>query len=291
MVGGGQRESIVQRLVGRKRLGLAEAFAIAAAEDVHRDRELVATEIGVASDLIGVDIDQLDDPVRVCAGGGGDEVNDWLAADAERRCERVRGEGDDVGASGKLALVIDQPAYPGEIGRVADGLAGTGAKRNRFGRVSGAAAAAMRVGFTKTAAIARTEALKSKDFAAVVGSTAEVAAVQSVRQRGIQVYAASRSFDGANSIAQSIILPMTQAFDREEIEEIVRVGFQNGQIRFSHEFSVVLSSLKVNRNVDLSWWDPLLRAQNADDFTYSLYFIPPPPKEDGAAPSGLDDED
>jgi hypothetical protein len=150
---------------------------------------------------------------------------------------------------------------------------------------SGAAAAAMRVEFTKTAAIARTEALQFKDFAAVVGSTAEVAAVKSVRQRGIQIYAASRSFDGANSIAQSIILPMTQAFDRHEIEEIVRVGFQNGQIRFSHEFFAVLASLKVNRSVDLSWWDPLLRAQNADDFTYSLYFVPPPPKETGTSGS------
>lgn len=156
---------------------------------------------------------------------------------------------------------------------------------------SGAAAAAMKVAFTKTAAIARTEALKSKDFAAVVGSTAEVTAVKPVRQRGIQIYAASRSFDGANSIAQSIILPMTQAFDREEIEEIVRVGFANAQIRFSHEFSVVLSSLKVNRNVDFSWWDPLLSAQNAEDFTYGFYFAPPPPQEGGAALGGFDGED
>lgn len=104
---------------------------------------------------------------------------------------------------------------------------------------------------------------------------AELTETKSVRKRGIKIYAAAGSFDQANSIAQSIIMPMTQAFDREEIEEIVCAGFKNGQIRYSHEFNPVLTALKVNQNVASAWWDPLLKAQNDDDFVSSLYIVPP----------------
>jgi hypothetical protein len=53
-------------------------------------------------------------------------------------------------------------------------------------------------------------------------------------------------------------MPMTQDFDRDEIESIVNVGFENGQIRYSNEFPSVLAALKLNRRVDLTWWDSLL---------------------------------
>ena len=141
-----------------------------------------------------------------------------------------------------------------------------------------AAAPAFKITFTKATAAARTEKLANKDFAATVGMTAGLTETKSVRQRGVKIYADSSSFDQANNIAQSIILPMTQAFDREEIEEIVRAGFENRQIRYSHEFFAVLTALKINRNADSSWWNPLLKAQNADDFLCSLYFVPPPPE-------------
>jgi hypothetical protein len=153
------------------------------------------------------------------------------------------------------------------------------------------AVAAIRVGFTKDAAIARTEALNYKDFVAAVGAAEELTFEKPVRRRAIKIYASSGSFDQANGIAQSIIMPMTQAFDRQEIEKIVDVGFENGQIRFSHEFFKVLAALKENKNVDLSWWDPLLRKQQKDTFQdtflYDLFFVPPPPKAEEPTPAGM----
>lgn len=154
---------------------------------------------------------------------------------------------------------------------------------------SSAAAAGIRVGFTREAAIARMQTLKYKDFVATVGAAAELTYEGSVRQRAMKFYASSGSFDQANSIAQSIIMPMTQALDRQEIEKIVHVGFENGQIRYSHEFSTVLAALKLNKNVDLSWWDPLLKAQQQDDFLYTLFIVPPPPKTEEPIPASMED--
>jgi hypothetical protein len=94
----------------------------------------------------------------------------------------------------------------------------------------------------------------------------------------MKIYKASVSFDQANSIAQSIIMPMTQIFDRQEIEDIVHGGFENRQIRYSNEFSTVLAALKVNKSVDSSWWDPLLKAQKEDAFLADLFFVPLPPE-------------
>jgi hypothetical protein len=152
---------------------------------------------------------------------------------------------------------------------------------------AGAAAAAIKIGFTKDVAIARTKKLKYKDFAATVGAAVELSVEKPVRERAMEMYASSGSFDQANSIAQSIIMPMTQSFDRPEIEKIVQVGFENGQTRYSHEFPKVLAALKVNKNVDLSWWDPLLRSQKDDAFLYNLFFVPPPPKTEEPVASDL----
>jgi len=140
------------------------------------------------------------------------------------------------------------------------------------------AAAAIRVGFTKKVAIERTEKLQYKEFVAAVSAAGELAYENPVRQQAMKFYSSSRSFDQANSIAQSIIMPMTQAFDRQEIEQIVNVGFGNGQIRYSNEFFEVLKALKVNKTVDLLWWDPLLKSKGQDDFLRDLFFVPPPPK-------------
>ncbi len=87
-----QREAVDERLVGRERLGLLEALAVAAAEDVHRDRELVAAHLRLPGHLGRLDVDQLHHPVGVGAARGGDEVRDRLAADLDGRRQRVRHE-------------------------------------------------------------------------------------------------------------------------------------------------------------------------------------------------------
>jgi hypothetical protein len=106
------------------------------------------------------------------------------------------------------------------------------------------------VGFTKEVAILRTERLNYINFVATVGAAIELTFEKPVRERAMKIYASSSSFDQANGIAQSIIMPMTQAFERQEIEKIIQMGFDNGQIRYSNEFSKVFAALKMNKNVD-----------------------------------------
>ena len=89
VVGVGQCEAIGLGFVGRDGCGVLEAFAIAAAEYVHRDTELVAAQLGRTSDFVGVDIDELDDPVGVAAGSAGYEVGDGLASDGDRSGENI----------------------------------------------------------------------------------------------------------------------------------------------------------------------------------------------------------
>ena len=55
----GQGEAIEQRLVGGDGLGGFEALAIAAAENVGRDHQLIAAHVGLAGHFVGIDIDQL----------------------------------------------------------------------------------------------------------------------------------------------------------------------------------------------------------------------------------------
>ena len=69
MVGVGQSKLIRQRRVGSDRSGLVEAFAIAAAQDVHCHRQLIATQVRMYRNLVWIDIDQLDYPVAVGATG------------------------------------------------------------------------------------------------------------------------------------------------------------------------------------------------------------------------------
>lgn len=142
------------------------------------------------------------------------------------------------------------------------------------------AAAAIKMDFTKEATIVRTEKLNYKNFVAAVGAAADLTLEKPVRARAIKIYASSGSFDQANSVAQSIIIPMTQSFDRSEMERIIEVEFENGQIRHSHEFPKVLEALKLNKNVDPSWWDPLLKSKQDDVFLHDLFFVPPPPQAD-----------
>ena len=118
-------------------MGLAclQTLAIASAEDVRGDHQLISTQARLAGDFVGVDIDQLDHPVGVRAAGRGNQVGDRLSADLHRRGQRIRDEDRDVRTSRLLPLVVDQPFRPGHAGRVAHGLDGPRAVGHGFGRV------------------------------------------------------------------------------------------------------------------------------------------------------------
>jgi hypothetical protein len=45
--------------------------------------------VRVLGDLVGIDVDELDDPVGIGAAGGGEEMRDGLTADLDRMGERV----------------------------------------------------------------------------------------------------------------------------------------------------------------------------------------------------------
>src|SRR5277367_4273823 len=79
VIGIGKIEAVKERLVGGDGLGSFEAFAIPAAKNVGGDHQLVAAEVGLAGDFVWVDVDELDDPVGIGAGGGGDQIGDRLA--------------------------------------------------------------------------------------------------------------------------------------------------------------------------------------------------------------------
>src|SRR5579862_584476 len=135
MVGRREGESIGEGLVGLDGLGIGEAFAVAAAEDIHANGKLIAAEFGMVGNLVGINIDEFDDPVGVGAAGGGDEVGDWLALDVKGLGEHIAGVGENVGAARGFALIVDQPLRPGERQVVSDGLAGSRAEGNGPGRV------------------------------------------------------------------------------------------------------------------------------------------------------------
>ena len=49
-----------------------------------RDHELIAAEVWVLGYFVGIDVDELHDPVGIGAAGGGDEIRDGLSADVHR---------------------------------------------------------------------------------------------------------------------------------------------------------------------------------------------------------------
>ncbi len=66
----------------------------------------------------GVDVDELDDPVGVGAGGGGEEVGGDVAGEGEVVVERREGEGGYIGTGGDEGLIFDEPGVPAGAGGV-----------------------------------------------------------------------------------------------------------------------------------------------------------------------------
>ena len=129
----GQGEAVGERLVGDEGPGRFQALPVAAAEDVGRDHELVAAHRRLGRHLVGVDVDELHDPVGVRPAGGGDEVGDRLAADLQGLGQHVGHEGHHVRAAGSLTLVVDEPLGPGPAVVVADRLDRTRAEGHGLG--------------------------------------------------------------------------------------------------------------------------------------------------------------
>src|SRR6266704_4451131 len=60
----GKRETIQQRLVWRKGLGRFKTFTVASPENVRGNHKLIAAHFGLRAHFVGVEVDQLDDPIR-----------------------------------------------------------------------------------------------------------------------------------------------------------------------------------------------------------------------------------
>ena len=129
-----QGELVRQRCIYLDRLRILEARAIASAEDVHRDPELVAAHLGLAGDFVGIDVDQLHDPVGVGAARGRHQMHDRRAADTHGLGQHRRHVAQDIGTIGDEALIHQQPAAPGvavdEPGRPRDERHGLGRIRD-----------------------------------------------------------------------------------------------------------------------------------------------------------------
>src|SRR5262249_1958615 len=65
VVRGRQRKAIQQRLVGFDRFGPLQTLAITSTKDVRRDHQLITAQLRLARYLIGINIDELDDPIGV----------------------------------------------------------------------------------------------------------------------------------------------------------------------------------------------------------------------------------
>ncbi len=62
--------------------------------------------------LLGIDVDQLDDPVAVGAAGGGKQMRGDLSRDDDRFGERIGDVGAHVGTPVHEPLIFDQPRRP-----------------------------------------------------------------------------------------------------------------------------------------------------------------------------------
>ena len=103
--------------VGRDRFRLLERTAVATAQDVARDHQLVAAHGAALLTAVRIDVDELHDPVGVGARRGGEERGGDIARDGEIGLERRGLPSEHVGAAVDEALVAREPALPLHIRR------------------------------------------------------------------------------------------------------------------------------------------------------------------------------
>src|SRR5437667_11093976 len=107
-----QGEAIEQRLVGRNGFGSFQALAITAAENIGGYHQLIAAHFLVPGDFIGINVNELDHPIRIGAASRGNEIRNRWAADLYWFGQNIGSEGEDVSAAGGLPLVVHQPLWP-----------------------------------------------------------------------------------------------------------------------------------------------------------------------------------
>ncbi len=67
--------------------GMLEALAVAAAKNIHGNRQLISAQLRLAGNFVGKDVDQFHHPIGIRAGGGGEKIGDRRTADPHRRGE------------------------------------------------------------------------------------------------------------------------------------------------------------------------------------------------------------
>ena len=99
-------------LPGVTGFGLLEALAEAAAKHLVRHHQLIAAHGGSGCVLLRIDIDQLDDPVAIGPGGGGEDMGHDIARHGDVFRQRFRFPRKHVGPQIDESLILDQPRSP-----------------------------------------------------------------------------------------------------------------------------------------------------------------------------------
>src|SRR6516164_4661325 len=86
---GMQIDRVFIHLVGSNCRGSFETLPVTAAKDFIYDHQLVTGHCRLFRIVVGVDVYELDHPVAVSAGGGGEQVRNHITVDSEIFTERL----------------------------------------------------------------------------------------------------------------------------------------------------------------------------------------------------------
>src|SRR5215471_1068299 len=112
MIHSRQGKSVTLWLTRRNRRRTFKTLPISAAENVHGNGKLVASHFRLTGNLVGIYVDHFDYPIRIAAGGGGEQIGDRRARNADGRSEQGRLIDQYVGPVGHGALIRNQPGSP-----------------------------------------------------------------------------------------------------------------------------------------------------------------------------------
>ncbi len=135
MIRGGQVESIQQRLVCGDRLRRLQAFAIAPAENIRRNHQLIPAHRRLPRHLIRIHVDHLHYPIRIRPARRRHQIRHRLPADFHRRRQHLRRKHQNIRPSRSLPLIIHEPLRPRHPIPIAHRLARPRPKRHRLRRI------------------------------------------------------------------------------------------------------------------------------------------------------------
>ncbi len=122
----------------------------------------------------------------------------------------------------------------------------------------------------------RLESSSISDLITILGNAPTLLKDSAIKNRSVEVYLASVSFDQANSIANKLIVPLAHSFTRDQVESLVRGSFENYQVRGSFQFAETMIALRSNPNLDETWWNGLLTNVGAAGQFTQLFIGRPP---------------